>query len=85
MAWSPWGLSFMVVPTMLADLVRAPDEQPHLVHGVEQLAVGGLEPVDLGDGAGDDNAHRVGHVVLFQRLGDRLVASCTPAFAITAF
>ena len=60
----------MVLPTMLADLVRAPLEQPHPVHGVEQLAVRGLEAVDLRDGAGDDDAHGVGHVVGLQRAGD---------------
>ena len=45
-------------------------QQPHLVHGVEQLAVGGLEAVDLRQGAGDDDAHRIGHIVGLQRAGD---------------
>ena len=45
-------------------------EQAHLVHGVQQLAVGGLEAIDLGQGAGDDDAHRVGHIVGLQRAGD---------------
>ena len=45
-------------------------EQTHLVHCVEQLAVGGLEAVDLRQGTGDDDAHRVGHIVGFQRIGD---------------
>ena len=45
-------------------------QQPHLVHRVEQLAVGGLEAVDLRQRAGDDDAHRVGHIVGFQRVGD---------------
>ncbi len=47
-------------------------QQAHLVHGVQQLAVGGLEPVDLRDGPGDDDAHGVGHVVGLQRVGDGL-------------
>ena len=47
-------------------------EQPHLVHGVEQLAVRGLEAVDLGDGARDDDAHGIGHVVLLDDVGDEL-------------
>ena len=38
-------------------------EQLHLVHGVQQLPVGGLEAVDLRNGAGDDDAHGVGHIV----------------------
>ena len=45
-------------------------QQAHLVHRVEQLAVGGLEAVDLRQCAGDDNAHRIGHIVGFQRVGD---------------
>ena len=45
-------------------------EQTHTVHRIEQLAVGGLEAVDLGQGAGDDDAHRIGHIVGFQGAGD---------------
>ena len=48
-------------------------QQPHLVHGVQELAVRGLEPVDLRDGPGDDDAHGVGHVVGLQRIGDGLL------------
>ena len=47
-------------------------QQTHLVHGVQQLAVGGLEPVDLRNGPGDNDAHGVGHVVGLQRVGDGL-------------
>ena len=47
-------------------------QKPHLVHGVQKFPVGGLEAVDLRDGAGDDDAHGVGHVVLFQGVGDGL-------------
>ena len=53
-------------------------QQAHLVHGVEELAVGGLEAVDLRDGAGDDDAHGVGHVVLLQRVGDGLLRGLAP-------
>ena len=35
--------------------------------------MGGLEPVDLRDGPGDDDAHGVGHVVQFQGIGDGLL------------
>ena len=45
-------------------------QQPHLVHGIEQLAVGGLEAVDLRQRAADDDAHGVGHIVGFQRAGN---------------
>ena len=48
-------------------------QQAHFIHGVEQLAVGGLEAVDLRDGAGDDDAHGVGHIVGLQRVGDGLL------------
>ena len=48
-------------------------QQTHFIHGVEQLAVGGLEAVDLRDGAGDDDAHGVGHIVGLQRVGDGLL------------
>ena len=48
-------------------------QQSHLVHRVKQLAVRRLEAVDLRDRTRDDHAHRVGHVVDFQRLADRLL------------
>ena len=48
-------------------------QQPHVVHGVQQLPVGGLEAVDLRDGPGDDDRHGVGHVVQFQRLSNGLL------------
>ena len=67
---SPWGFRCMVLPTMLADLVRCALEQAHLVHGVQQLAVRRLEAVDLRQRAADDDAHSVGHIVGFQRAGD---------------
>ena len=49
-------------------------EQTHLVHGIEELAMRGLEAVDLGDRTGDDDAHGIGHVVLLERIGNRLLA-----------
>ena len=45
-------------------------QQAHAVHRVEQLAVGRLEAVDLRQRAGNDNTHRIGHIVGFQRVGD---------------
>ena len=53
-------------------------EQAHLVHGVQQLAVGGLEAVDLRYGAADDDRHGVGHIVLVQRTGDGLLHHRAP-------
>ena len=47
-------------------------QQPHFVHGVEQLAVRGLEAVDLRNGPGDDDAHGIGHVIGLQGVGDGL-------------
>ena len=35
--------------------------------------MGRLEAVDLGDGAGDNDGHGVGHIVLVQRGGDAAV------------
>ena len=48
-------------------------EQSHLVHREQQLAVRGLEAVDLGDGAREDDAHRIGHEVLADGGDDRLL------------
>jgi|GEM_PF-3562504 len=48
-------------------------EQAHLVHGVEQLAVRGLEAVDLRERTRDVDAHGVGHVVGLERLRDGLL------------
>jgi len=45
-------------------------QQTHLIHGVQQLAVGRLEAVDLRQSAAHDDAHGVGHIVHFQRAGD---------------
>ena len=53
-------------------LGAAAGQQPHFIHGVQQLPVGGLEAVDLRNGAGHDDAHGVGHVVLVQRPRDGL-------------
>ena len=47
-----------------------PLQQAHAVHGVQQLAVGRLEAVDLGQGPADDDAHGVGHIVGLQGAGD---------------
>ena len=48
-------------------------EKAHLIHAVEQLAVAGLEAVDLGDGARDDHAHGVGHEIALERFRDGLL------------
>jgi hypothetical protein len=42
-------------------------QQSHVVHGVKQLAVRGLKAVDFGNSTRNDNAHRIGHEVLFER------------------
>ena len=47
--------------------------QTHLVHGVQELPVGGLEAVDLRNGSGDNDRHGVGHVVQLQGLGNGLL------------
>ena len=56
----------------------AAGEQPHFVHGVQQLAVGGLEAVDLRDSAADNDRHGVGHIVLVQCAGDGLLHHRAP-------
>ena len=71
------GVAVGVQAHRLSDDVRAlrarAGEKPHLVHRIEELSVRGLEAVDLRDGARDNDGHRVGHVVRFQRLGDVLL------------
>ena len=59
-------------------LGAAAGQQPHFIHGVQQLPVGGLEAVDLRDGAADDHRHGVGHIVLVQRSGDGLLHHRAP-------
>ena len=59
-------------------LGAAAGEKPHLVHGVQELTVSGLEAVDLRNGTGDDNAHGVGHIVFVQRSGDGLIHHRAP-------
>ena len=48
-------------------------QQAHFIHGIEQLSVRGLEPVDLRNGAGDDNRHGIWHEVPLQRIADPLL------------
>ena len=48
-------------------------QQAHFIHGVKQLAVGGLKAVNLRDGPGHDDAHGVGHKVLAQGVADVLL------------
>ena len=70
------GVAVRVEAHGLADDVRGlgarAAQQAHFIHGIQQLAVRGLEAVDLGDRARYDDAHGVGHVVDGQRIGDRL-------------
>jgi hypothetical protein len=44
MAASPWGFSFMVWPTMLADFVRAPVSRPILYMVYSSFLWEGLKP-----------------------------------------
>ena len=65
-----------IQPHGLPDNIRrlgfGPGQQPHFIHGIEQLPMGGLEPVDFGQRAGNNDAHCIGHIVLLERLGNRL-------------
>ena len=74
----PVGIELHGGPHHIGGLGAAPAQQLHLVHGVQQLAVGGLEAVDLRDGPGDDDRHGVGHIVELQRLGDGLFQHLGP-------
>ena len=82
------GVAVRVELHRLADDVGAlctrGTEKPHFVHCEEQLAVGGLEAVDLRDGSREDDAHGVGHVVLLKRLHDRLLHHLAGALNHTA-
>ena len=69
----PVGVELHGGPHHVGRLGAAPGEQLHLVHGVQQLPVGGLKPVNLRNGPGDDDAHGVGHIVDFQGGGDGLL------------
>ena len=69
----PVGVELHGGPHHVGRLGAAPGEQLHLVHGVQQLPVGGLKPVNLRNGPGDDDAHGVGHIVDFQGVGDGLL------------
>ena len=48
-------------------------QQAHRIHHKQELAVGGLEAVDLRDGTRNDDAHCIGHKVPFQRVADALL------------
>ena len=53
-------------------------QKTHLEHGVQQLAMGGLETINLRDGPGDNDAHGIGHVVGLQGFGDGLFQHLGP-------
>ena len=63
-------------------LVLAAAQQSHGVHRVQQLAVRGLEAVDLRQRAGDYDAHCVGHIVFHQRINDVLLFDNACAFDV---
>ena len=54
-------------------LGSAARQQPHFIHGIEQLPVRGLKAVDLRNRTRHDYAHGIRHEVDFQRLGDGLL------------
>ena len=67
------GIELHGSPYYVGAFGAAAPQQMHLVHGVQQLAVAGLEAVDLRNGPGDDDGHGVRHIVDFQRLGNGLL------------
>ena len=54
-------------------------EQSHLVHGEQQLAVRGLEAVNLGNRTRENDAHGVGHEILADGGNNRLLYHLTGA------
>ena len=60
------GIQLHGAPHNVGALNKAAGKQLHIVHRVKQLAVGGLKAVDLRQGAGEDHAHGVGHIVALQ-------------------
>ena len=70
------GVAVRVQPHGLADDIGAfracGAQKAHLIHRIEQLAVAGFEAVDLRNRAAEDHAHRIGHVVLFEGIDNRL-------------
>ena len=67
------GIQLHGLPHNVGRLCARAREQSHFVHGVQQLPVRGLKSVDLRNGAGDDHAHGVGHIVQLQRVADGLL------------
>ena len=45
-------------------------EQTFFIHGIKKFSVRGLESVNFGNGAADDNAYRIRKIVFFQRIYD---------------
>ena len=76
------GLVYRLVAVGI-ELHRGPDnvcgfckraaEKSHLVHGIEEFALGGLQSVYLRDSSRNDDAHGVRHIVALQRVGDTLL------------
>ena len=71
------GVAVGVIVHRCADDVRRfrarAGKKAHFVHAVQQLSVARLEAVDLRNGTRDDNAHRIGHIIVFERFGDGLL------------
>ena len=61
------------VTNNLRTLGKVPFEKSHFIHCVKELTVRWFETVNFGDCTGDDNAHYVWHIVLFNRFGNGLV------------
>ena len=62
----------------IGGLGPGPGEEAHLIHGIQQLPVGGLEAVDLRDGPGEDHRHGVGHEIGLHGVGDELLQHLGP-------
>ena len=71
------GVAVGVIVHRRADDVRRfrarAGKKAHFIHAVQQLSVARLEAVDLRNGTRDDNAHRIGHIIVFERFGDGLL------------
>ena len=81
------GVAVGIEPHGLTDYVRGlgavSGQQTHLVHRIEQLAVRWLEAVYLRQRTADDNAHRIGHVVLLKGAHDVLLLDYSAALDVS--
>ncbi len=69
----PVGVKPHGLPHNVGGFCPPPRQQPHLEHGIQQLAMGRFKAVYLRYRPGHDHAHGIGHIVDFKCLRDGLL------------